>query len=191
MKHVLLAALLAAGCGPRIGPAWPTAAPTLDEGWRTMRAQHEATIDVDVQGGHEVRHLRAVLAVERPDRLRLRALGPGGVALFDLLYRGGEVKVISSLRDAKSGSLSRIAASMGGDLAAAFGLTPSQRRIAGSEVVLEQPERTVRLSDFQMVGGHAVPLRISVDNRALHYHVAVKVGDVSLDEPLDPALFAP
>jgi hypothetical protein len=56
--------------------------------------------------------------------------------------------------------------------------------------VVSDEDRTVRLSKFVQISGHAVPLRFDIDNRKLHYRVGVDVSELELDVPLDPALFA-
>jgi hypothetical protein len=56
--------------------------------------------------------------------------------------------------------------------------------------VVEEPTRTVRLSQFTQIAGQPVPLKIDVDNRARHYRVSVEVRDVEIDAALDPALFS-
>ena len=199
MRRFSVAALLfsslffGVGCAPRPAPAYPRALPSVDGGWRTLRAEHHVSVDARGEKGHEQHALRGLIAVERPDRFRLRALGPGGITLFDLLYLHGEVRVIQSLRDPTRGILGKIIESMAGDLAAAFALAPApigrSARIEGRAVIIEEPGRTVRLEDFRVFAGKSVPLRITVENRALDYRVTVSASDVTVDEPLDPALF--
>ncbi len=190
-RGVALAALLC-GCGP---PRLPPAAPTTGA-WRTHTAEHRVALDYeDASGKREQRSLRGVIAVERPGRFRLRALGPGGIALFDLLYLDGEVRVVKSLRDAAAGesAFGRIVRGMARDLALAYGLAPRPPGLVeaagGGRITLRDGERTVTLSDFVAVGRDAAPARITIDDRALHYRAVVEAHDIRLDEPLDPRLF--
>jgi len=192
-----LAAALA-GCpgrAQRPDPPPRAVAPTTDGGWRTMRAEHRVTVDVTLEDGkHDRRLLRGAIAVERPDRFRLRALGPAGITLFDLLFRHGKVTVLQAIKDPAASALGPIIEALAGDLSAAFTLEPAP---AGRVVTLDatsahidEPERRVRLSAFTAIGGKVVPLRIEVDNRARHYTVSVEAHELALDVPLDPALFS-
>jgi hypothetical protein len=181
------------GCAHRAATG-PAAAPTIRSSWKTMRAEHRVELDVTPAGGrHERRTLRGVIAVEQPDRFRLRALGPGGITLFDLLSIGDQVKVLQAIRDPERASLRPILESIVGDLRAAFQLSPApaERRAAieGDAVVIRDPDRTVRLSRFARVAGQSVPLRLEIDDRARGYTVIVDVSQVALDVPLDPALW--
>lgn len=183
------------GCGPRPPVAAP-AAPTPDGGWRTLRAEHKVTIRATgADGKTSERSLRGLLAVERPDRFRLRALGPGGITLFDVLSVAGRVKVVEAIRDVtKDPTLGEVVRSMAGDLAAAYDLAPRppdrQVAVEGDAVVVREPGRTVRLSDFRAVGAERYPARVDIENDARHYRVTVESGETTLDEPLAPALFA-
>ncbi|MSP63865.1 MAG: hypothetical protein EXR72_26670 [Myxococcales bacterium] len=194
LRAIACAALCCiAACVPKPPPV-TAADPALDGEWRTMRAEHRVTIDAAKPGGREQRTLRGVIAVARPDRFRLRALGPGGITLFDLLYLAGEVKVVQSLRDPAQGTvLGEILRSMVGDLAAAYGLAPAPperaARVEGGTRIVVEPGREVRLSNFRAIGGKAAAERIAIDNRARDYRVTVEVTGATLDEPLDPELF--
>jgi hypothetical protein len=140
-----------------------------DLAWKTLQAQQRVTVDVTLPDGrHDRRTLRAVIAIQRPDRFRLRALGPGGITLFDLVAVAGRVKVLEAIRD--SSSLGEIIQSMTGDLQTAYRLTPRP----------PDGEREVKRA----------PGRIEIENRARHYHVTVESSDERRDEPLDPALFS-
>jgi hypothetical protein len=152
--------------------------------WKTMRAEHEVAIDVKLGSGqHDKRTLRGLIAIERPDRFRLRALGPGGITLFDVMSVHGEVTVLQALRDPNSPALARIIESMAGDLDAAYDLAPrppgrSVGRV-GDEVVVQEPGRTVR----------ETAERIEIDNAAMQYKVSVRVRAVETNVPLDPKMF--
>lgn len=194
-------ALLVCGCGPRPKPAESarTASgaivPTAVPAWHTLRAEHRVSVTVTLQGGkQERRELRGVIAVEEPDRFRLRALGPGGITLFDLLSIAGHTEVLRAIRDPRSSALGPIIDALAGDLQAAYRLAPAPpgRRVTieKGRVVVREPGRTVTLSGFVRVGGKPVATRIDVDNQARGYTVHVEVSQLAVDEPLDPALFS-
>jgi hypothetical protein len=183
--------LLACGA-PQKRPSTPARA---DVAWKTMRAEHEVSLDVTkADGTHDRRRLRGALAAERPGKFRLRALGPAGITLFDLLVVDGHVKVMEAIKDPHASALGQVIASLAGDLSAALLLEPAPAGRAivteNGRVIVREADRVVTLSRFVSASGHAVPMRIEVDNAALRYHVEVDVGQLSLDEPLDPALFA-
>ncbi|HXU70882.1 MAG TPA: glycosyltransferase [Polyangia bacterium] len=148
--------------------------------WKTMRAEHKVTIEA----GGQKRTIRALIAVERPDRFRLRALGPAGLTLFDVVDVGGNVKVIESIKDPNAGALAKILPSMAGDLQAAFDLQPrpTDRTVAqeGGATVVREPGRVVR----------ETPQALDIDNQAGAYKVHVDVASVERDVALDPALWA-
>jgi hypothetical protein len=172
---------------------YPTTAARLDLEWKTERAEHRVALDVTrADGTHDKRTLRGAIAVERPDKFRLRALGPGGITLFDLVSVAGRVRVIEAIKDPKASALGAVIQALAGDLQAAYLLEPGARTVENSPgaITVRDAERTVRLSKFVAVGGRAVPLRLDVENRALRYAVGVDVSEVELDVPLDPALFA-
>jgi hypothetical protein len=175
----MLLLLVAASCAH----APPSAAPELlpaSTAWHTMRAEHRVT----VEAGGQKRSLRGIIAVERPDRFRLRALGPAGITLFDIVSVGGQVRVVEAIKDPNASALGNILPSMGGDLQAAYDLTP------------RPPERTVRRQDGETVireSGRVVretPARIDIDDTAGSYKVHVDVVSVERDVALDPALWA-
>jgi hypothetical protein len=186
----LIALVLLAACGHQPLRA---AAPTETPAWRTLRAEHRVALDVTLSSSkHDRRNLRGAIAVERPDRFRLRALGPGGITLFDILVVGGAVKVRESIRDPKASVLGEIVQALAGDLSAAFQLEPAPAarkvRREGDALIVEEPERTVRLTRF--VGAKPVASRIDIENRARKYTVGVDASGFELDSPLDPALFS-
>lgn len=183
-----------AGCAPhrlRAPRSQPAAPRFLQEGgWQTLRAEHR--VIVETRG--ERRVLRGVIAVARPDRFRLRALGPGGITLFDVVWIGGQARLLSSLRAAASGSLlDRLIGSVAGDLAAAYDLAPRpadrQVRLEGHAVIIQEPARQLRLTQFRSLAGKVYPQEITIDNLQGSYRVQVTAGETALDEPLDPALF--
>jgi hypothetical protein len=182
----------------------PPIAPTLEENWHTERAVHHVHLDVELDGGkREQRSLTGAIAIQKPDSFRLRALGPAGITLFDLLYVRGRVTILQSIKDAAKGPLGEIARSLGGDLALAYGLEPvpsdrqvfidrGQRRDQTQDpnIELSDSARQVRLSRFRQVGGAKVPTHLEISNRERRYRVTVEVSDVEIDVALDPALFA-
>ena len=195
MRRLVIAALLVVGCGAPRHPRTLGAAPVATPTWTTLRAEHRVQIDVELgDGRHDRRSIRGVVAVARPDRFRLRALGPGGLTLFDLVDIGGQVRVVESLRDPHSSSLRPILEAMAGDLSASFHLAPAPAgrtvTVVGDTVVIDEPERRVRLSAFVQVGAHSVPTQVHIDHKLRHYHVDVDARDIELDVALDPALFS-
>jgi hypothetical protein len=188
----LTLALAFASCAH--APAAPSVPPTTEATWKTLRAEHRVQLDVTLANGkHDRRPLRGIIAVERPDRFRLRAVGPAGITLFDLLDVAGDVKVLQAIRDPSSSALGPVTQALAGDLAAAFDLQPAppERAVTVEKdaITVREPERTVRASRFVSVGGQAVPMHIDIENRALHYTVSVDASGVELDQPLDPALW--
>ncbi len=175
---------MSSGCGPRVPPARPAAA-SADGGWRTMRAEHAVEVTARAgDGKEETRRLRGAIAVERPDRFRLRALGPGGITLFDIVDVAGQVRVIQSLRDPNASSMGRVLQSLAGDLQAAYDLAPrpADRRVSQKDEVatVEEPGRVI----------HETATSIDIDNQAGHYHVHVTVAAVEKDVTLDPDLWS-
>ncbi len=160
-------------------------APTKDAlpastAWKTMRAEHRVTIEA----GGQKRTLRGLIAVQRPDRFRLRALGPAGITLFDVIDVGGQVRVVEAIKDPNASALGKILPSMAADLSAAYDLEPRppERTVArdGDETVVRENGRVVR----------ETPARIDIDNAAGAYKVHVDVASVERDVALDPALWA-
>lgn len=196
MRASILCAVLGLCACARPLPAPRTAASVAlveDPAWQTLSAQHRVTVTVDRgEGKRETRSLRGLIAVKRPDRLRLRALGPAGITLFDLLVKQGQPKVLSSIRGPESAAgrgLDEVIRSLAGDLACAYALEPSppgrRFRLEGDAVLVEEPGRRVRLSDF----AGTPPVWRKAEITAGRYSVAVEVGEVEVDAALDPALF--
>ncbi|MGZ3425191.1 MAG: glycosyltransferase [Polyangia bacterium] len=174
----MLALFVAASCA-HVKPPTAELLPA-SEAWHTMRAEHRVT----VEAGGQTRTLRGLIAVERPDRFRLRALGPGGITLFDIVSVAGEVRVIESIKDPNASALGKILPSMAGDLQAAYDLVPrpADRKVerGGDETVVREAGRVVR----------ETAARIDIDNAAGAYKVHVEVASVDKDVTLDPALWA-
>jgi hypothetical protein len=175
-------------CGPSL-PKRPTTPARSDSSWKTMRAEHLVSLDVTkADGTHDKRKLRGALAAER-NKFRLRALGPAGITLFDLLYVDGRVKVMEAIKDPKASALGAVIESLAGDLSAAL-LFKDPGKVENDALVVSDGERIVRLSKFVAISGHAIPTRIDIENRKLHYLVGVDVAELEIDVPLDSALFA-
>jgi len=182
-----------AGCA-HAPPPGPSVPPTAQPSWKTMRAEHRVQLDVTLDGGrHDRRQLRGIVAVQRPDRFRLRALGPAGITLFDLLDVGGDVKVLQAIHDPQASALGPVVQALAGDLSAAFDLQPAPPEravtVENDAVTVREPDRPVRASRFVSIAGQSVPLHLEIENRARHYAVQVDAGNVELDQPLDPALW--
>jgi hypothetical protein len=152
-------------------------------GWQTLRAEHRVGLELSLADGRvERRQLRGVIAVQRPDRFRLRALGPAGITLFDLLSVHGRMMVKEVIRGA-SAELAPILESIAGDLHAAYDLEPRPAdrtvRLKGEMLVVRDRIRTVV----------STPTAIDVQNRAHRYRVHVDVTHSERDLALDTELF--
>jgi hypothetical protein len=197
---LLAVALLGAVPGCPTGPKTviikgPVVQPVAEARWRTMRAEHRVQIDAAKGDGREQTSVRGLIAVERPDRFRLRALGPGGITLFDILKVGGDVKIVQGMASQDSSLQQKVLLSIGADLAAAYDLEPklpSRTKDVGlkeGEVRVVEPERAIRLQQYKEVQGQSVPTHMEIQNNALDYKVSVDVESATLDEKLDPGLF--
>ncbi|MEO6952382.1 MAG: hypothetical protein ABI321_11260 [Polyangia bacterium] len=195
MKRVVCSlglALLLAGCA-HVTYVPATAALVEHPAWKTLSAQHRVTVQVRLDKGTEQRTLRGLVAVQRPDRFRLRALGPAGLTLFDLLVRDGVPKVVSAIRRPEQGpggkALDEVIHSLADDLACAYLLEPSPgNRVVtqkGDAVEVREPGRTVVLSRF--AGTPATWRRAEIETPK--YHVTVEVDEATPDATLDPAMF--
>lgn len=100
-----------------------------NDDYRTLRAVHRVVLEIAAENGQREHHAcRGVLAVQRPDRLRLVALGPAGLKLFDLLYLRGTARAVSTGPQlAGARLLPRILDSVAADLRAIYRLSPSAR----------------------------------------------------------------
>ena len=193
-----LALLWLAGCGHRVAlaPSLPaTAAFVSAPSWHTLSAEHRVTITVPLERGRtDTRSLRGLIAVLRPDQFRLRALGPAGLTLFDLLVKDGKPTVVSAIRSPSDGAsgqtLADVITSLAADLACAYALAPSAERtlrLEGDTVVVEEPGRKVRLSRFS--GDKPTWHRAEIE--AARYRVTVEVSRVELDPVIDSAMWDP
>ena len=206
-QSTLAGALLAGACALLLGQSGcdnankpiiirgPSVQPVQDIRWGTMRAVHRVSIDAAKGDGREQVSVRGVVAVERPDRFRLQAKGPGDITLFDLIKVGGDVKVVQSMAGADSSLQQKVLLSIGADLSAMFDLEPihpSHKKYVDlkvGELRIVENERTIRAQQFKEVQGQSLPTHIDIDNTALNYKVSIDVLEASLDEKLDPALF--
>lgn len=194
---VLYAAALGCNSAPKpVIIKGPVVQPVPDARWRTMRAEHRVQINAAKGDGRERTTVRGLIAIERPDRFRLRAMIPGsGVQLFDLVKVGGDVKVVKGVPTLDSSLQQRILLSIGADLSATYDLEPRlpyRKKDVGykeGEVRIVEPERTVRLQQFKEVQGQSVPTHIEIRNNALDYDVVIDVESAVLDERLDPTMF--
>ena len=162
--------------------------------WTTLSAQHRVTVRVRLEHGTDTRTLRGLVAVQRPGSFRLRALGPAGLTLFDLLVRDGQPKVVSAIRRPDQGAsgkaLDDVIHSLAADLACAFLLSPAPDGRAvtrqGDVVEVKEPGRTVQLTRF--AGTPATWRHAEIETPK--YHVTVEVDEAEVDATLDPAMFA-
>jgi hypothetical protein len=194
MIRIALVALLWCGChAPMLRVVPATAAYVEAPAWNTLTANHRVTVTVDLDGKRDTKKLRGIVAVERPDRLRLRALGPAGITLFDLIVNKGEAKIVSSIRNPNEGSagqtLAEVIRSLAADLACAYTLEPRppERHVTveNGVAVVEEPGRRVQLSSF----AGTPPIWRHADISAGRYHVVVEVDDAEIDPTLDPSMF--
>lgn len=181
----------AVGCGHT--PRWPKAQPTETIAWQTLQSEHQVAVDFTTrEGKHEQKRLRGAIAIERPGKLRLAALGPGGVRLFDLLLSDGQVSVLYAFRAMEGSAFGAALQSMARDLAAAYLLSPAppERRVvaSGERVTITETDRTVVLTRFVTVAQQAIPTRIEAS--AATYHFSVDVVAITVDPKLDPQLFS-
>ncbi|MFO0576038.1 MAG: hypothetical protein U1A78_18715 [Polyangia bacterium] len=173
----------------------PSVQPVSDARWSTMRATHRVHIDAQKGDGREQINVRGLLAIERPDRFRLQALGPAGVQLFDIIKVGGEVRVVQGVPGVDSALQGNVLRSLGADLSAAYDLEPRHPARQKSvdlkvgELRIVETERTVRCQQFKEVQGMSIPAHLEIENTALNYKVSIDVETANLDEKLDPALF--
>jgi hypothetical protein len=149
---------------------------------------------VNLDGGqHETRTLRGLVAVAQPDKLRLRALGPAGITLFDFVVQNGQPKVVSALRspgEGRSGqALAEVITSLAADLACAYDLEPRpperHATVEGNAILVEEPGRRVRLSRYS--GKPTVWHRAEI--KTAKYLVEVEVDELVLGGELDPSMF--
>jgi len=178
----VLVILGALGCGP--APPFPASPPPPGAlAWRTLRSEHSTVVTARLPDGRTERHrVRGLLAAERPDRLRLRALGPGDMTLFDLVDRDGKCAVVHGPRGAApqaGGVLERVLTALCDDLRAAYRLGPAP---AGA--------RRISYGDWRAVGASREPFRILIDDPAAAFTADITVTRLALDEALPPELFA-
>ena len=152
--------------------------------WRTLSAEHNTLVSVRLQDG-STRHqrVRGILALERPDRLRLRVLGPASVTLFDLLASQGKCSVVSwpyGTAPAQGSPASQILRALCHDLLAAYGLGPKP-----------SPATTITYGDWRRVFGSLEPFRVRLENKAHGYSADIRVVRLAVDPNLPPDVFAP
>lgn len=173
----------------------PAVQPVAEARWSTMRAVHRVHIDAAKGDGRDQIDVRGMIAIERPDRFRLQAYGPGGILLFDIVKVGGDIQVVQGIRGADTSLQQKVLLSIGADLAAAYDLEPtlpSRQKLLGlkeGELRIVETERTIRAQHFKEVQGQSVPTHLQIDNEALSYKVTIDVESATLDDKLDPGLF--
>lgn len=175
----------------------PTVPPVADARWQSMRAVHYIHIDeAQTPSGRRVLSLQGLIAIQRPDRYRYQVLKPGIGLLFDILKIGNDIKIIESRLTRDDGNFLRKALeSLGPDLGAAYDLEPrsnSLRRtldLKDGELRLEEIGRSIATREFKDVQKMQIPTNIIINNELLNYRVSIHVETVTLDEPLDSALF--
>ena len=187
----LIGVAMLPGCASQ-QPNLPATAPTIETGWRTMQAEHRVVVDfATADGKREKKALRGAIAIERPGKLRLAALGPGGIRLFDLLVINSQVTILYSFRAMAGSTFGAAIQSMAADLGAAYFLAPaaSDRTIEkdATSVTIKENGHTVHLSRFVAARGHAVPTRIEAETE--RYHFVVDVVSIEIDKTLSPQLF--
>ncbi len=168
------------------------AAPVAATTWRALRAEHRVEVEFNkADGTREKKALRGALAVERPGKFRLAALGPGGMRLFDLLVVDGQVSVLYAFRAMEGSAFARAVQTMAADLAAAHLLLPAapDRAVTADAtgVTIRERGTTIRLSRFAAKQGHAIPTRLAAQND--QYRFSVEVVGIEVDPQLDPKLF--
>jgi hypothetical protein len=193
-------AIAGVGLGCKSGPKpiiikGPVVQAVADARWRTMQAEHRVVIDAPKGDGRETTTVRGLIAIERPDRFRLRAMLPGGITLFDIIKVGGETRIVKGVGVGDSSLQQKVLLSIGADLAAAYDLEPKlpyRTKDIGfkeGELRIVEPERSIRCQQFKEVQGQSVPTRIIITNSALDYTVTIDVESAILDVKLDPNLF--
>lgn len=194
IARATLALVIAFAVGCAHTPRWPRAQPTETIAWQTLQSEHQVVVEFTTrEGKHEQKRLRGAIAIERPGKLRLAALGPGGVRLFDLLLNDGQVSVLYAFRAMEGSAFGSALQSMARDLAAAYLLSPAppERKVvvtSGERVTITESDRTVVLSRFVTVDQQAIPTRIEAS--AATYHFSVDVIAITVDPKLDPQLFS-
>src|SRR5207302_6584254 len=104
----------------------------------------------DREGQQVVRKIHGLFLARRPDRFRVRALGPGDVTLFDLAGgAGGRCGVLAAMRTPPEEAVRALC----DDLRAAYRLAPTPAGAAD-----------IRYGDWRSVGGQPVPFRIWIHN---------------------------
>lgn len=167
--------LLWVGCA-HVAPSLLPASPE----WRTLRAEQKVTITV----GGKSRTVRALVAVERPDKVRVVGMGPAGITLFDAFAVGGEHHVVRAVRDPNDPNFQRVVDGMLGELQAAYDLEPRppSRNIARSDgqIVITQPGLTIR----------ETARAIDIDDGNGPWRVRVETISVEKDVTLDRAMWS-
>ena len=203
-------ALLVAGCCPsaRTPAALPSrAASRADlqraarevDGFRRLREQHDVVLELSVGNGVRRERATGLLAVERPGKLRLVALGPAGVKLFDLRVVRDRVEVLAVIGSAaQRDRLRAVLQIVARDLQALYRIGPF--RIGGRlEPSLWADQRGVvasarvdglsmRYARYDAAGKLRRPRWMQM-RREGRYVVTISVRRVEVDPELDRRLF--
>jgi hypothetical protein len=179
---ILAAGLVATACGP--APPFPAAPPPPGAmAWRTLRAEHATVVTARLPDGRtERRRVRGLLVAARPDRMRLRALGPADVTLFDLLDRDGRCVVVAGPGGA--------AATAGGPMAGVLTALCHDLRAAYRLGTAPAGQARISYGDWRPVGASREPFRILVDDPAAGFTADITVTRLTLDAAVEPDLFA-
>ena len=185
----LLSLLLLGGCHTA---TWTAAAPTATPTFHTLTAEHLVELEYQTANGTTRQRIRGLIAILRPDRFRLRVLGPGGIALFDLLSLPEGVHIVQSIRNATDPRSRELFSSIAEDLRLAYDLrghAPATTTLEANRVVARSDSRVVTLGHFVSQDSAALFTDLQIDNRTLHYQVHVKVSNLRVNPPLDPDMF--
>jgi hypothetical protein len=125
--------------------------------------------------------MRALVAVERPDKVRVVGMGPAGITVFDAFSIAGTAHVVKSIRDPNDPAFERVIADTLGEISAAYDLEPrpADRKVAPP--VITQDGIAIR----------ETPQTIDIEARtALPHRVHVQILSDEKDVALDPAMWS-
>jgi hypothetical protein len=137
-----------------------------------MVAQHHVLVEAhDREGRPVVRRMRGLFLARRPDRFRVRALGPADLTLFDVVGGPAGCQVLEAARPPPP----ELLAALCDDVRAAFRLGAPHGPI------------DVHYDELRSTDGRLQPFRIDVADRAHGYRVEIRVDRVELDVAIDEA----
>ena len=174
----------ASGCATAAPPRLGTPdAPAAAFAWQSLRAEHRVVVAGRDRTGREVvRRLRGLFFAERPDRFRVRALGPGDVTLWDVQ---GEPDGRCRVLEAAAAPPPELLETLCDDLRAAYRLGPQAvttqavtTQAVTTQAAAAQPggarRSEVRYGDFRVVSGRPVPFLIQIQNPIRGYTVTIQ-----------------